>query len=268
MTRKIRTMMRAVASEPIGVLEYRANTDGPKWETVTVTINQPPISHMELSADGDTIVFLVHTTSADSVEAARVSADPLVEQQVDRLAFLHGCNIADLVFTSGSVMPPPHVNSDGTVTYQTIALGARAMITDSATGGPMSLGPGSREQLRDSLEEAGLSGEAYFRRFRKALATDESVGKFMALYQIIETLHGMPPRTQQDIDSAIQRLQPGVEVKPSPHRPTVNETVYTRLRNETGHSRQGASFEVTRAEIKQHLNGLTELVKKAISEQS
>ena len=259
--------MRTVPSEPIGFLEYTAETNGPWWETVTVTISQSPISHIELSADGNTIVFRVHTRGADSVEAARMFADPLVEQQVDRLAFLYTCNIADLVFTSGSVAPPPHVNPDGTVTCQVTAFSARAMITASATVAPMSLGPGSRDHLRDSLEEGGLSGEAYFRRFRQALATDESVGKFMALYQIIETLYGMRPKTQQDIDNAIRDLQPGVEVKPSPHRSTGDETVYTRLRNETSHSRRGASFEVTRAEIKQHLNGLTELVKKAIAEQ-
>ena len=70
-----------------------------------------------------------------------------------------------------------------------------------------------------------------------------------------------------EVWSFVCRLEPGVSNTPRPDKPAVNDTTYIRLRNEIGHSRLGTSPETTYAEMKQHLMGLIELVKKALAEQ-
>lgn len=51
---------------------------------------------------------------------------------------------------------------------------------------------------------------------------------------------------------------------PSPHLAGVNETVYTRLRNELDHTRTGLDIEQRKQTMVTHLSDLIKLVKRAI----
>jgi hypothetical protein len=68
----------------------------------------------------------------------------------------------------------------------------------------------------------------------------------------------------QDRLDDFSNKKPNVPAKLRHRKPNPNETVYTRLRNEFGHSRPGKNIEQTKVEMAERFNELRELTKRAI----
>ena len=90
----------------------------------------------------------------------------------------------------------------------------------------------------------------------------------MSLYQILLMIFS---DTQDFVDDFIEQHDPNVpqEVKPSRPKKTtkrkrLKETVYTRLRNEFAHKRDGVDIQRTKAELADWLCRLIALTKRAI----
>lgn len=98
--------------------------------------------------------------------------------------------------------------------------------------------------------------------FRTALIQAETLGRFMLLYQCL--LQIVDDR-QQGVDNLILDLRPHTAVSPSPLRPSISETLYTRLRNEVAHVRGRSSVSETLSEIAASVNELRSLVHQALS---
>lgn len=101
----------------------------------------------------------------------------------------------------------------------------------------------------------------YKSMFRGAVRSKGGVERFMHLYNLLMMLHC---DHQGRLDQFIRSQEPNVPDTPSPHLKGVNETVYTRLRNELGHHRAGGDLERTKQEMHQQVGQLLLHVRTAI----
>ena len=72
------------------------------------------------------------------------------------------------------------------------------------------------------------------------------------------------PGAQGRLDDYVRQQNPAVPQTPHPKFPAVHETVYTRLRIELGHARQGVNLEQTKAEMSARVGELAGLTKRSI----
>ena len=125
----------------------------------------------------------------------------------------------------------------------------------------VALGLSDTAALKTELEQAAPPGERNFRLFRSALQATSPVEEFMHLYNLLLMFFD---DKQAKVDKFILREKPRVPLTPDPRIKNRLETVYTRLRNEFGHQRQGVNLDTTKAEMKERLGELVALTKRAI----
>ena len=118
----------------------------------------------------------------------------------------------------------------------------------------------SPDRIKALLEEKALAGESNFGLFRSARQSESPTEEFLHLYQIILMLCG---DEQRDVDAWIKGQDAAVPQTPTGLRGR-RETVYTRLRNEFGHKRDGVNLDDTKKEMASRLGGLRELARLAI----
>jgi hypothetical protein len=205
--------------------------------------------------DGNEILSTVYlgavASSADGINIAqRINTVAL-----NRISFFHriiieGARITDSQFSALDV--PPGFN---------LAIGtSHASITEDEAGLVVGL---SADRLRTELELESPAGEHNFGLFRSALQATSPVEKYMHLYNILLMLFNDEKRK---VDKFILGENPEVPRTPEPRlrRSKILETVYTRLRNELAHKRDGVNLEDTKAEMTNRLPELIALTKRAI----
>lgn len=82
--------------------------------------------------------------------------------------------------------------------------------------------------------------------YASAIRQEDPVAKFMFLYNIILSISG---DKQKELDRRILSVAPDTNRTRSPKDPKIFETVFTRLRNEVGHSRKLEDIDGIRSEI-------------------
>ncbi len=121
----------------------------------------------------------------------------------------------------------------------------------------------------------GVAGEGWFdanisdfhkkynldllKRYNYSRSIDEPIGKFVSLYSLLSSLAG---DKQKNIDTLIESFDSSVAKYIPEGRPI--ETIYTRLRNELAHIRQGTSIIKTHSEIELHLPKFEWIVKNIL----
>ena len=123
----------------------------------------------------------------------------------------------------------------------------------------------SIEKVKSILQEKPRFNCLYYDQFYFALELTDPLSKFMALYNTVLTLCN---DRQEDVDRFVLATQPNV-VTNSPYKSRksgTQETLYTRLRNQVGHVRPQTTIEATRIEMSENLNGLVEITKKLITD--
>lgn len=164
--------------------------------------------------------------------------------------------------------------------------GLQSVSLSASIGGSASMGAKSnvyiglntqerREQLKDYLQNNQNNNLFYYRQFYDALNLEGTVGKFMALYNLLLFTQN---DSQKQVDQfVIQDCQDkGYRIPMHTYRDrnlsgqlkTRNETIYTKLRNQIGHIRDGVTFSQTRTEMDANMQDLIKLVRKAISQYS
>jgi hypothetical protein len=126
----------------------------------------------------------------------------------------------------------------------------------------ITLGDERRQELARLLEQPIARPDLYS-AYRFVVNQGDDVARFMFLYSILLQLQ--PDDNQKYVDKVIRREMPNVPQSQRPDKPNVNETIFTRLRNELAHRRPGTTLEGTRREIQEHVAALQELVRTAIS---
>jgi hypothetical protein len=119
-------------------------------------------------------------------------------------------------------------------------------------------------RLTDIQLKQSLRNNFHFKLYKGALNNADPIVSYMFLYSILTDLKG----NQSNIDTYIQSLEPDVILLKSenPRFPNKEETIYTWLRNQVGHTNKDSDLLRIRTEIDSKLSGLTYFVKKAIIE--
>ena len=89
----------------------------------------------------------------------------------------------------------------------------------------------------------------------------EPISRFISLYTLL--LHSFGD-SQPKVDEAILIIDPTVAQYRSPKNPKHYETVFTKLRNELSHTRQGVSLVETHAQIRSNIDRFERIVKTHI----
>ena len=203
--------------------------------------------------DGKELRSAVYFSSVASPEEAKSLAVRINEAALDRLAYNHGTVIKNARITSDQfspINPQPggfRVSGAGMVL---VTGGASVTLGLDAT------------TVQKELEQSSPPGERHYGLLRSACQSASPVEEFMHMYNIMLMLHD---DKQGKLDRFIVAEEPTVRQTQHPEKkPGVMETVYTRLRNEFAHKRQGVDLQRTKADMADQLGGLRTLVKRAI----
>ena len=210
---------------------------------------------------GVVLTICVHFNGPVSSEQVRFLTDEAARKMVNRLAFHLNAFLKEPEFVAGSFTK---IHADGHNEYFEESI-VRARFTARAEDIHY-YGDEAMACLQHILgATAVVPGEGQFDLYRTLMAGSDSVAKFLAFYLVLMSAHN---DSQRDLDAFILRWEPTVvyaKTDPPRGRKTdwTYETVYTRLRNQVGHSR-GFALRDTRAEMDAHMTGLMTLVRKCI----
>ena len=231
-------------------------------ETFTAVHFKPPVSGVEdVVVEMRGIEELYGTIRISSVATADDGmnlAQSVIESTLNRLAFFHGIAIEPARVTGSQFSPltqqPGHHLVAGTGHLQ---------ITGHAPRVTIGVSPATIQSELESLEPPG---EVNFGHFRSARLSVGPVEEFMHLYAILLSLFN---DSQKRVDGFVVSIEPGVYRTQIPHKPIGNmETIYTRLRNELAHKRQGVSVQATKFEMSKYISPLHTIVRHAIAQHS
>jgi hypothetical protein len=224
----------------------RIKSHGVRFPLVEYNPNMAGVEKIEIEGpNGFEIHATIHLPSVASVNEGREVAEKALWAALDRISFHHDIAVENPLRTAEQYSPPFAVNAFANV------------------GMRVGLVPGiDPAKLKDELEQASPPGDSYYKLFRSARQSMSPVEEFMHLYNILLMLYN---DRQPAVDAFIKSQEPKVPNTPSPHKPGVKETVYTRLRNELGHKRAGVNLEDTKREMGHWLPGLIALTKRAIA---
>jgi len=124
-----------------------------------------------------------------------------------------------------------------------------------ATGGTVTAGDPSIKKIKEKMkEEYDLSA---LQMYYDSATIAEPVSRFISLYTLL--LHKYLDK-QKNIDSNILKIDPTItEVKSPQHKGY--ETIFTKLRNEISHKRDGINILETHNKIKLNIERFEEIVK-------
>ena len=246
-----------------GVHTYRIKLPNIVWKSFEVPLQPPPITSATLTTndDGTELTIQTHYTGAVEPEQARMLTEEATRKIINRLAYHLNVFLQEPIYIAGSITA---IHSDGHKDHF-VSCVEHLGLTDSATRTHY-YGDEATDCLKEKLGTTlPIPGEAQYDLYRTLLAGSDSVAKFLSFYLVLMSFHD---DKQPEVETFIRRWEPTVRYeKTDPPRERkmdwTQETVYTRLRNQVGHSRQ-VSLRDTRAEMDTYLTGLMNLVRKCI----
>ena len=244
-----------------GSVKFRARVsesgNGVTFPQVDFDPREPGVEKVEIESPGNggEISSTVHLSGVADSNAGVTLAKKVLAAALDRISFRYNLGIEDgkpSEHQFAPIIPEPNVIE---------AQAGEFMITGSEASFVLGLNPAN---LKAELEQPTLPGEEYFTLFRSALLSASPVERFMHLYNILLMFFDDErPGAQERLDGFIREQKPAVPMTPNP-RTNRPETVYTRLRNEFGHHRQGVNLDDTKAEMGKRLGEVIALSKQVI----
>lgn len=229
---------------------YKDVTVGTQKERITIFLGNPDkenIHQLKISSENDLL----------EVELLEI-ADSEAFNLLNMLAFIYkDCEVGEPYVFKG-------VYGDKKADMDEL-LGEMFVRTSSEVEGNL-----LKELVREIESETCFNNEIYS-IFRTALNNKDVIVKYMFLYQILYSLNKNEygNESQKEVDKYIM-----TKVDKSKHQyqkwkdsHKKKETIYTRLRNQVGHSRKKTSQE-TRIAMEETVNDLIYIVKECIKERS
>lgn len=217
----------------------------------------PNLPRVEVEApDGFTINVIGHVDTVADANAATELVRGEVTKALDRIAFAQGAVIQAANPTGHQLQQVDDPNGLHLIGADMVMFVQGIEVTKAV----------QPEPIKALLESAPLPGEHNYSFLRHAMQSRSLVEEFTNLYTILLNFYN---DSQLDVDAFIVSEDAGVPQsqqppKPGQKKPPRNETIYTRLRNELAHRRQGVDMANTKAEAVNRIGGLRALVKRAI----
>lgn len=123
--------------------------------------------------------------------------------------------------------------------------------------GTVEAGPQSIERIKQKMQKSyDLSN---LRMFYDSATVTEPIGRFISLYALM--LHCNGTGKQVEVDEAILKIDSTVAQSRSPIKPHSYETIFTKLRNELSHKRNGVNILETHTQIRSNVERFEQIVK-------
>ena len=239
----------------------RCNEDDITWQfpKVEFVTDIEGFSKVELdNLTGDSVVGIVHVEPRSSQTEIQRSAMESVIYAINELAFALPTAIHDpewqendlYIQSRPGVEPSPIINpASGSGTFGDVRVRMKS----------------TAEAIKSQMKPIPSTKSAYLEHFRLAFSAQTGVEKYMGFYQLLLNLtcNANGDESPVNLDRFILACKPSVATSSSPHTKK-QETVYTRLRSEFAHVRQGVDLRSTKSEMNQRWGELMECVKIAM----
>ena len=235
-----------------GSVEYIASTSGIQIEEFSVHSEHPNINSLVCSiSENGSAKIRVNLEDIYYEDWPHTEISQEIQQFVAVLSFEFDCPIHFLREAGYSIKK----NDGSGMSHVSSSLVALWDIV-SATVKP---GNHSIENFKQRFQAFRHSSSA--RVYSSAIKQEDPIARFMFLYNIILTLSG---DKQANVDENILSVAPDTPQTASPVSTAIQETVYTRLRNEIAHNREEAEFESTSSEVNQWVSFLGAITKQLV----
>ncbi|MBP1149845.1 hypothetical protein [Methylocaldum sp. RMAD-M] len=222
-----------------GTVSFTAKTSGLEIEEITVESAHPNINFLTCPiSEGGAIVINANLEEVYYEDWPVQEVVQEVQQFVDVLSFEFNRPIHSLRESGYSIK-----KNDGSGMSQ---VSSSLVLVWDVVSDTLKPGGNSLEQVKQRF--LNFRNSSSLRTYSSAIQQEDPIARFIFLYNIILTLSG---DKQAVVDTNIISIAPETPRTPSPIKPNMQETVYTRLRNEIAHNRVGADFGATSAEVNQ-----------------
>lgn len=243
-----------------GKIEYSFKCNGLELKTIKIPLGLDSFPYVAIETIDDDVLRATFVTKDIYTEKeARSITDQLIEKLTERLSFFLEIAVTKPIFTSSSL---PHQRDDGKHGLKvTSSLGLDGIIRDVIQPDDEKL-----ENIISFLENPPAVNELLISEFAYSLTPRDPLAKFMLLYNLILQIVG---DSQKKVDETIKKYDPNVFVikikrKVNGIEKEFEETIYTKLRNEIAHKRDGVFKQDTIKEIKDNLTQFIRIVKKTV----
>jgi len=258
-----------------GLVKFQAAFSGIEFEAIEISPSYPDIVKATLasapipsSPEEGTILLTVDVTGADTFHDAIRKAEEFALHVAKLLTFEFGVFHQRFRHVGESLVEEQSQPDGSTKTIHHLSDGI-SIGCIAYSWSKLSIERTS--EIKSILEEKPRSDCLYSDLFYFALGLTDPLSKFMVLYLIVLTLC---EDNQKKVDQCVLKIQPTVSINPR-HKPLgkskkelgeTPETLYTRLRNQVSHVRPETTIETTKSEMQENLNGLVEITKKLITD--
>jgi hypothetical protein len=243
-------------------VEYSFRIQEVTFEPFSIPLNDPRITEVRFTRletddpEENNCTMILILGPVTSIEEADQLADSIKDRLLEFFSLIIGCRVGRTRRIGHNLVPRPGEGGQmhgilPAIRIQAIGYTAPRLLTNNDI---RSL------QYAFSLVNT-VGGCSLLRIFRHAMNIDDEVSRFLMLYLVLYLLRS----NQRHVDELIRAIDPTVDQTPDPRNPSVNETCYTRLRNEITH--RDVDHESTRQEILQRTNDLTNIVRAAIRQE-
>jgi hypothetical protein len=244
---------------PAGHIQYAFDMLLSHDKTIICEIVDPKVNNIVFekvnSTDqwDDKWLMTVHTGEVSSIKEVQEIGNAIKDIIFDTLALTLDTKIGEINVVGYNLVPRPGEGAIGNTLLEINGIGTSKV-------GCSKLNNDDIREIQDALLRMPiLKYTNLVRLFRHAISTDEPIVQFMLLYLILyEIQHSQPA-----VDAYIMKVAPSTPQSVSPHKRSVMETIYTKLRNEITH-RTNVPYETTRAEIINHSYAFRRIVRTAI----
>jgi len=247
-----------------GEIIYRFKCDELELKLLEIPLESESIPSVTMeTVDKGIIKATFKTHKIYNIVEARIQTDQLVEKIADRLSFFLNVPVKKPVFLGCSLPSEPNEKNNGrhrshctsTLTFDAIVC---AVIKPGAK---------KREEIIDFLKKPNMTTDLLISEFAFSISQHDDLSKFMLLYNLILQICG---DKQKLVDDKIKQIDPTITIvktKRKTSKKLVEETIFTKLRNEIAHNRDGATKQDTIKGIKHILPKFLEIIRKAIKDQ-
>ena len=246
-----------------GKITYSFKCEGLELKALEIALGSDSVPSVTIETVDDAILKATFTTNnIYTEEKARGITDQLIERLTERLSFFLNIAVKKPIF-SGSALP---YETDGEIKGKHKLKVTSTIGLDAIVRAVIKPGDEKREAIISFLKNPSVTNVLLLSEFAFSLTQREHLAKFMLLYNLILQIAG---DSQKSVDETIKKYDPRVIViktkrKISGGIKEIEETIYTKLRNEIAHKRDGVEKQDTIKKIKGNLPQFVEIVKKAV----
>lgn len=250
---------------PGGHIRYAFKMHAAYAQTIPCNIDHPNVTRVvfekvePVDPLEDEWHMTIHLGAITSIEEVKQIGNAISDAIIDIVALVLNIKISAVRVIGFGLTPRAGEGGIGHLLLPPL----QASGTGSSGGHPLS--GTDIQKIQDALVRmSSVKNKLTMKLFRNAVSADEPLVQFLVLYLILDIMHG----SQKAIDRFIMTVNPTtpqtVSQDPDKKKKGIQETIYTRLRNEIAH-RESFGLDTTIAGISNYLDEFRRIVNLAVS---